>query len=161
MKEKELRLVALTGLNGNVVRENVLSGAGRKRGIYATNQVLPRQIQSKASIHSITQKCSSSKTKNSQTRSQFREALTWRKQSPVQRLLSSAPLTNGAHPRRWSRRGVDLSRRRRTKYSETRASKVKVNCFGFTLEELMNIPAGRRRKYHDDVTVIVIMLGTN
>lgn len=32
---------------------------------------------------------------------------------------------------------------------------------GFTLEELMNIPAGRRRKYHDDVTVIVIMLGTN
>ncbi|XP_075655501.1 putative protein phosphatase 2C 40 isoform X3 [Castanea sativa] len=35
------------------------------------------------------------------------------------------------------------------------------DCAGFTLEELMNIPAGRRRKYHDDVTVIVIMLGTN
>ncbi|XVF66231.1 hypothetical protein PTKIN_Ptkin10aG0019100 [Pterospermum kingtungense] len=32
---------------------------------------------------------------------------------------------------------------------------------GFTKEELMNIPAGRRRKYHDDVTVIVIILGTN
>ncbi|KAJ8766764.1 hypothetical protein K2173_007831 [Erythroxylum novogranatense] len=32
---------------------------------------------------------------------------------------------------------------------------------GFTREELMNIPAGRRRKYHDDVTVIVIILGTN
>ncbi|GKV31501.1 hypothetical protein SLEP1_g40187 [Rubroshorea leprosula] len=32
---------------------------------------------------------------------------------------------------------------------------------GFSKEELMNIPAGRRRKYHDDVTVIVIMLGTN
>ncbi|KAK8512105.1 hypothetical protein V6N13_023049 [Hibiscus sabdariffa] len=31
---------------------------------------------------------------------------------------------------------------------------------GFSKEELMNIPAGRR-KYHDDVTVIVIILGTN
>ncbi|KAI5349526.1 hypothetical protein L3X38_002414 [Prunus dulcis] len=35
------------------------------------------------------------------------------------------------------------------------------NCAGFSMEELMNIPAGRRRKYHDDVTVIVIILGTN
>jgi hypothetical protein len=25
----------------------------------------------------------------------------------------------------------------------------------------MNVSAGRRRKYHDDVTVIVIILGTN
>jgi hypothetical protein len=25
----------------------------------------------------------------------------------------------------------------------------------------MNVPTGRRRKYHDDVTVIVIILGTN
>ncbi|XP_019437809.1 PREDICTED: probable protein phosphatase 2C 40 isoform X1 [Lupinus angustifolius] len=33
------------------------------------------------------------------------------------------------------------------------------NSAGFSLEELMNVPAGRRRKYHDDVTVIVIMLG--
>ncbi|CAJ1941021.1 unnamed protein product [Sphenostylis stenocarpa] len=32
---------------------------------------------------------------------------------------------------------------------------------GLSTEELMNIPAGRRRKYHDDVTVIVIMLGMN
>ncbi|KAJ1696881.1 hypothetical protein LUZ63_005393 [Rhynchospora breviuscula] len=31
----------------------------------------------------------------------------------------------------------------------------------FTVEELMNVPAGRRRKYHDDVTVIVILLGNN
>ncbi|XP_068667102.1 probable protein phosphatase 2C 40 [Aristolochia californica] len=30
---------------------------------------------------------------------------------------------------------------------------------GFSTEELMRIPVGRRRKYHDDVTVIVIMLG--
>ncbi|GMH08314.1 hypothetical protein Nepgr_010154 [Nepenthes gracilis] len=35
------------------------------------------------------------------------------------------------------------------------------DCAGFTMEELMNIPPGRRRKYHDDVTVIVIILGTN
>ncbi|CBI26073.3 unnamed protein product, partial [Vitis vinifera] len=35
------------------------------------------------------------------------------------------------------------------------------NCAGFSMEELMSIPAGRRRKYHDDVTVIVIILGTN
>ncbi|PRQ39172.1 putative protein-serine/threonine phosphatase [Rosa chinensis] len=35
------------------------------------------------------------------------------------------------------------------------------NCAGFSMEELMNIPAGRRRKYHDDVTVIVVILGTN
>lgn len=32
---------------------------------------------------------------------------------------------------------------------------------GFSPEELMSVPAGRRRKYHDDVTVIVIILGTN
>ncbi|GMP76590.1 hypothetical protein CsSME_00033199 [Camellia sinensis var. sinensis] len=32
---------------------------------------------------------------------------------------------------------------------------------GFSTEELMRIPAGRRRKYHDDVTVIVVILGTN
>ncbi|XP_057757720.1 probable protein phosphatase 2C 40 [Arachis stenosperma] len=32
---------------------------------------------------------------------------------------------------------------------------------GFSMEELMNVPAGRRRKYHDDVTVIVIILGMN
>ncbi|XP_044497806.1 probable protein phosphatase 2C 40 [Mangifera indica] len=34
-------------------------------------------------------------------------------------------------------------------------------CAGFSMEELMRIPAGMRRKYHDDVTVIVIILGTN
>lgn len=33
------------------------------------------------------------------------------------------------------------------------------DCAGFSMEELMNIPPGRRRKYHDDVTVIVIILG--
>ncbi|KAL8209907.1 hypothetical protein R6Q57_006639 [Mikania cordata] len=32
---------------------------------------------------------------------------------------------------------------------------------GFSTEELMSVPAGRRRKYHDDVTVIVIILGTS
>ncbi|KAK9146924.1 hypothetical protein Sjap_006827 [Stephania japonica] len=35
------------------------------------------------------------------------------------------------------------------------------SCAGFSTEELMRIPAGRRRKYHDDVTVIVIILGSN
>ncbi|KAH9329910.1 hypothetical protein KI387_002018, partial [Taxus chinensis] len=30
---------------------------------------------------------------------------------------------------------------------------------GMSIEQLMNIPAGRRRKYHDDVTVIIILLG--
>ncbi|KAI4317595.1 hypothetical protein L6164_025456 [Bauhinia variegata] len=35
------------------------------------------------------------------------------------------------------------------------------NRAGFSTEELMNIPAGRRRNYHDDVTVIVIILGMN
>ncbi|KAI3989437.1 hypothetical protein MKX01_032539 [Papaver californicum] len=30
---------------------------------------------------------------------------------------------------------------------------------GFSTEELMSIPVGRRRKYHDDVTIIVIILG--
>lgn len=34
-------------------------------------------------------------------------------------------------------------------------------CAGFSMEELMSIPPGRRRKYHDDVTVIVVILGTN
>ncbi|KNA10919.1 hypothetical protein SOVF_139870 [Spinacia oleracea] len=33
------------------------------------------------------------------------------------------------------------------------------DCAGFSMEELLNIPPGRRRKYHDDVTVIVITLG--
>lgn len=31
--------------------------------------------------------------------------------------------------------------------------------YGLSVEALMSIPVGRRRKYHDDVTVIVIMLG--
>lgn len=35
------------------------------------------------------------------------------------------------------------------------------NSAGFSMEELMKIPPGRRRKYHDDVTVIVVILGTN
>ncbi|CAN4091713.1 unnamed protein product [Withania somnifera] len=35
------------------------------------------------------------------------------------------------------------------------------NCAGFSMEELMSIPAGRRRKYHDDITVIVNILGMN
>ncbi|KAL3505741.1 hypothetical protein ACH5RR_031123 [Cinchona calisaya] len=35
------------------------------------------------------------------------------------------------------------------------------DCAGFTIEELMSVPAGRRRKYHDDITVIVVMLGMN
>lgn len=30
---------------------------------------------------------------------------------------------------------------------------------GFSADELLNVPVGRRRKYHDDVTVIVIILG--
>lgn len=30
---------------------------------------------------------------------------------------------------------------------------------GFSTEDLMSIPAGRRRKYHDDVTVLVVILG--
>ncbi|VFQ65350.1 unnamed protein product [Cuscuta campestris] len=32
---------------------------------------------------------------------------------------------------------------------------------GFSMEEMLSIPDGMRRKYHDDVTVIVIILGTN
>eukprot|EP00252_Welwitschia_mirabilis_P012815 TRINITY_DN2834_c1_g1_i1.p1 TRINITY_DN2834_c1_g1~~TRINITY_DN2834_c1_g1_i1.p1 ORF type:complete len:240 (-),score=50.27 TRINITY_DN2834_c1_g1_i1:445-1164(-) len=32
---------------------------------------------------------------------------------------------------------------------------------GMNMEQLINIPVGRRRKYHDDVTVIVILLGQN
>lgn len=32
---------------------------------------------------------------------------------------------------------------------------------GLSLEELLNVPAGRKRKYHDDVTVIVILLGSD
>lgn len=35
------------------------------------------------------------------------------------------------------------------------------NRAGFSSKELMDIPAGRRRKYHDDVTVMVIILGSN
>lgn len=35
------------------------------------------------------------------------------------------------------------------------------DCAGFSMEELMSVPAGRRRKYHDDVTVMVIILGRN
>ena len=43
--------------------ENGLSGAGRKEAIYATNEELPRQLFNEASVHSITQDCSSNKTK--------------------------------------------------------------------------------------------------
>ncbi|KAK1591544.1 hypothetical protein Q3G72_009318 [Acer saccharum] len=34
-------------------------------------------------------------------------------------------------------------------------------CAGFSMEELMNVPAGRRRKYHYDVIVVVVILGSN
>ncbi|XP_072999914.1 probable protein phosphatase 2C 40 [Typha latifolia] len=37
-----------------------------------------------------------------------------------------------------------------------RAAKIS----GLSLEDLMSTPAGRRRKYHDDVTVIVVLLGS-
>ncbi|CAH9102018.1 unnamed protein product [Cuscuta europaea] len=33
------------------------------------------------------------------------------------------------------------------------------DCAGISMEEMMSIPDGMRRKYHDDVTVIVIILG--
>jgi len=32
---------------------------------------------------------------------------------------------------------------------------------GMSMEKLISIPVGRRRKYHDDVTVIIILLGKN
>jgi len=32
---------------------------------------------------------------------------------------------------------------------------------GFALEELTNIPVGRRRRYHDDVTIMVITLSND
>ena len=44
-----------------------MSGAGRKEAIYATNQELPRHIYNETSVHSITQDCSSNKTKNHPT----------------------------------------------------------------------------------------------
>ena len=44
-------------------RENIMSGAGRKVRFYATNEELPRQIFNEASVYSITQDCSSNKTK--------------------------------------------------------------------------------------------------
>ena len=46
-----------------VGRENILSGAGRKVRFYTTNEELPHQIFKEASVHSITQDCSSNKTK--------------------------------------------------------------------------------------------------
>ena len=41
-----------------------MSGAGRKVRFYATNEELPRQIFNEASVYSITQDCSSNKTKS-------------------------------------------------------------------------------------------------
>ena len=46
-----------------IIWESVLSRAGRKGVIYATNQELSHQIFNEASIHSITQDCSSNKIK--------------------------------------------------------------------------------------------------
>ena len=68
-------------------RENVLSGAGRKEAIYATNEELPHQLLNEASVHSITQDCSSNKTKI--TKQNVFKALTWRKQHQYQHRLSS------------------------------------------------------------------------
>ena len=44
-------------------RENVLSEAGKKEVIFATNQELPRHIFNENSVHYITQDCSLNKTK--------------------------------------------------------------------------------------------------
>jgi hypothetical protein len=29
---------------------------------------------------------------------------------------------------------------------------------GLTVEQLKTVPSGRRRKYHDDITIVIIML---
>ena len=50
-------------IGGFKLRENVLSGTGRKVRFYATNKELPRQIFNEASVYYITQDCSSNKTK--------------------------------------------------------------------------------------------------
>ena len=84
--------------------ENVLSGAGRKRLVYATNQELPRQTFNEEAVHSITQDYKSNKTKIWATRIRSK-ALTWRN-----RTNASFPLTNIALPRSWSHRGVILRR---------------------------------------------------
>ena len=90
-----------------------MSIADRKGAIYAINQELPRQIFNEASIHSITQDCSSNKAK-------ITKRVIFRRSPYLQKTESganaSSPLTNGATPCHWSRRGINLSRRPRTKY---------------------------------------------
>ncbi|KAL4625392.1 hypothetical protein ACB092_05G022500 [Castanea dentata] len=100
-----------------MIKKNVQSGAGRKGAIYATNQELPRQIHIEVSVHSITQDCCSNKTKITK-HVLFRRSLYLEKTESGANASSPLSLTNGATPRRWSRRGVDLSRRPRTKYCE-------------------------------------------
>ena len=97
-------------------RENVLSETGRKGTIYATNQELPRQIHIEASVHSITQDCSSNKTKIT-IHVLFRRSPYLEKTQSGANASSPLSLTNGAPPRRGSCRRVDLSWRPRTKYS--------------------------------------------
>ena len=82
-----------------------MSGASRKEAIYATNEELPRQLFNEASVHSITQVVAQLKPKSPNRTCS--EALTWRKQHQYQH---ASPLTNGAPPRRYSRRCVVLSR---------------------------------------------------
>ncbi|KAL4642310.1 hypothetical protein ACB092_02G006800 [Castanea dentata] len=53
-------------------------------------------IHIEASVHPITQDCSSNKTEKKPNTLRSEEALTWRKQRPV----LPPPLTNGAPPRR-------------------------------------------------------------
>ena len=78
-------------------RENVLSGAGRKGVTYATNQELPRQLNNEASVHSITQDCSSNKTK-------ITKHVLFRRSPYLEKTESganaSSPLTNEAPPHR-------------------------------------------------------------
>ena len=102
-------------LDRYLFRENILSGAGRKGAIYATNQELPCQIHIEASVHSITQDCSSNKTKITK-HILFIRSLYLEKIESGANASSPLSLTNGAPPRHVSCCCVDLSRLPRTKY---------------------------------------------
>ena len=100
----------------NNKREYLLSGAGKKGFVYATNQELPHQKFKEEAVYSITQDCNSIKSKI------IKHVLD---QKPLPYLLDQKPLPGetATTPNPFhlllssdhrSRHGVVLSRRRRT-----------------------------------------------
>ena len=95
-------------------RENVLSRAGRKGVIYAINQELPHHIFNENSVHSITQDCSSNKTKIIK-HALFRSPYLKKQQQHRHQHNASSPLTNGTKKKNFKTTNTNIKQKPRAR----------------------------------------------